>query len=54
VTAAEADRRGLVSELVDPEGLGQRALELACAIADLRQRAMMCVTSVDYGRFLTF
>ena len=35
VTAAEADRRGLVSELVEPDGLDQRALELACAIAEL-------------------
>ena len=35
VPAAEADRRGLVSELVEPEQLDQRSLELACAIADL-------------------
>ena len=35
VTAAEADRRGLVSELVEPERLDQRALELARAIAEL-------------------
>jgi enoyl-CoA hydratase len=35
VTAAEADRRGLVSELVEPDGLDQRALELAGAIAEL-------------------
>ena len=35
VTAAEADRRGLVSELVEPDRLDQRALELACAIAEL-------------------
>ena len=35
VTAEEADRRGLVSELVDPDGLIERALELASAIAEL-------------------
>jgi len=35
VTAAEADRRGLVSELVEPDGLDQRALGLACVIAEL-------------------
>jgi enoyl-CoA hydratase len=35
VSAAEADRRGLVSELVEPEQLSGRALELACAIAEL-------------------
>jgi enoyl-CoA hydratase/carnithine racemase len=35
VTAAEADRRGLVSELVEPDGLLERALERASAIADL-------------------
>ena len=35
VSAAEADRRGLVSELLEPEHLGPRALELACAIAEL-------------------
>jgi enoyl-CoA hydratase/carnithine racemase len=35
VTADEADRRGLVSELVDPDRLIARALELASAIAEL-------------------
>ena len=35
VSAAEADRRGLVSELVEPEQLDHRALELASAIAQL-------------------
>jgi enoyl-CoA hydratase len=35
VTAAEADRRGLVSELVEPEHLVARAIELASAIAEL-------------------
>jgi enoyl-CoA hydratase/carnithine racemase len=35
VTADEADRRGLVSELVDPDRLIDRALELALAIAEL-------------------
>jgi enoyl-CoA hydratase len=35
VTAAEADRRGLVSELLEPERLRPRALELARAIAEL-------------------
>ena len=35
VTADEADRRGLVSELVEPDSLIDRALELASAIAEL-------------------
>src|ERR1700735_3701822 len=35
VTAAEADRRGLVSELLEPDRLDRRALELAAAIAEL-------------------
>ena len=35
VTAAEADRRGLVSELVGPDLLAGRALELATGIAQL-------------------
>jgi len=35
VPAAEADRRGLVSQVVEPEQLMPRALELAQAIADL-------------------
>lgn len=35
VSAAEADRRGLVSELVEPDRLGARALELASGIAEL-------------------
>jgi enoyl-CoA hydratase/carnithine racemase len=35
VTAQEADRRGLVSEVVEPDRLGGRALELAAGIAQL-------------------
>lgn len=35
VSAAEADRRGLVSELVEPDRLADRAVELASLIADL-------------------
>lgn len=35
VSATEADRRGLVSELVEPDRLIDRALELASAIAEL-------------------
>jgi enoyl-CoA hydratase len=35
VSAAEADRRGLVSELVDPDQLHARAVELATLIAGL-------------------
>lgn len=35
VSAEEADRRGLVSELVEPDALAERALELASLIADL-------------------
>jgi len=35
VSAAEADRRGLVSELVEPDRLADRAVELASRIADL-------------------
>ena len=35
VPASEADRRGLVSQVVEPEQLMQRAVELARAIADL-------------------
>ncbi len=35
VTAEEADRRGLVSELVEPDALMERALERASAIAGL-------------------
>lgn len=35
VSAEEADRRGLVSQLVEPERLFERALELAGLIADL-------------------
>jgi enoyl-CoA hydratase len=35
VPAAEADRRGLVSEVVEPDRLDERALELAALIADL-------------------
>lgn len=35
VSAAEADRRGLVSEVVEPDRLCDRALELASHLADL-------------------
>jgi len=35
VSATEADRRGLVSELVEPQRLFDRAVELASLIADL-------------------
>ena len=35
VSADEADRRGLVSELVEPEGLVARAVEIASTIAGL-------------------
>jgi len=35
VTADEADRRGLVSELVEPDGVVSRAVEMASAIAEL-------------------
>jgi enoyl-CoA hydratase len=35
VSATEADRRGLVSELVEPDRLANRAVELASLIADL-------------------
>ncbi|MCT7660596.1 enoyl-CoA hydratase/isomerase family protein [Mycobacterium deserti] len=35
VSGEEADRRGLVSQLVEPERLGKRALELASTISDL-------------------
>ncbi|OMC09564.1 enoyl-CoA hydratase/isomerase family protein [Mycobacterium sp. SP-6446] len=35
VSAAEADRRALVSEVVEPDRLADRALELASLIADL-------------------
>jgi enoyl-CoA hydratase len=35
VSAAEADRRGLVSQLVEPDTLAERAVELASLIADL-------------------
>jgi enoyl-CoA hydratase len=40
VSAEEADRRGLVSELVEPQRLLDRALELAGAIADLAPLAV--------------
>jgi enoyl-CoA hydratase/carnithine racemase len=35
VTATEADRRGLISEVVEPDRLTDRAVELASLIADL-------------------
>jgi enoyl-CoA hydratase len=35
VSAAEADRRGLISEVVEPDRLTDRAVELASLIADL-------------------
>lgn len=37
VSAAEADRRGLVSELIEPDHLDVRAVELATAVAGLSQ-----------------
>mgnify|MGYP000948345441 CR=1 FL=1 len=40
VTAEEADRRGLVSALLDPDELMPRALETACAIAELPPLSM--------------
>ena len=40
VSAAEADRRGLVSELVEPDRLGERAIELATQIAGLAPLAV--------------
>jgi enoyl-CoA hydratase len=40
VSAAEADRRGLVSELVEPDRLLERALELASQIAELAPLAV--------------
>jgi enoyl-CoA hydratase len=40
VSAAEADRRGLVSELVEPERLVDRAVELASGIAELAPLAV--------------
>jgi enoyl-CoA hydratase len=35
VPASEADRRGLVSEMVEPDRLSERAMTIASAIADL-------------------
>jgi enoyl-CoA hydratase/carnithine racemase len=35
VSADEADQRGLVSEVVEPDRLSERAVELAALIADL-------------------
>ena len=35
VSAGEAERRGLVSELLEPDRLGERAAELAALIANL-------------------
>ncbi|SBS73634.1 putative enoyl-CoA hydratase echA12 [uncultured Mycobacterium sp.] len=35
VSAEEADRRGLVSQLVEPEQLAERAIEIASGVADL-------------------
>ncbi len=35
VAADEADRRGMVSELVEPDGVVNRAIEIASAIAEL-------------------
>jgi enoyl-CoA hydratase/carnithine racemase len=40
VSAEEADRRGLVSQLVEPDVLTVRALELAGQIADLSPLAV--------------
>jgi enoyl-CoA hydratase len=54
VTAEEADRRGLVSELVAPEQLTARAVELATTIAELSplgvqltKRALQVNTDAD-------
>ena len=35
VSAEEADRRGLVSQLVEPDQLVERAIEIACGVAEL-------------------
>jgi len=35
VSSTEADRRGLVSEIVEPDRLTERAMELAALIANL-------------------
>ena len=40
VSATEADRRGLISEVVEPDRLTDRALELASLIADLAPLAV--------------
>ncbi len=40
VAADEADRRGLVSELVEPDGLAGRAIEIASTIAELAPLAV--------------
>lgn len=40
VSAAEADKRGLVSEMVDPDRLSDRAVELASLIAGLAPLAV--------------
>jgi enoyl-CoA hydratase/carnithine racemase len=40
VSAEEADQRGLVSQLVEPDVLVERALELAAQIADLSPLAV--------------
>ena len=54
VTADEADRRGLVSELVEPDRLIDRAVEIASAIAELSplgvqltKRALQVNTDAD-------
>lgn len=55
VTADEADRRGLVSQTVDPDELGPRALELAAQIAghaplgvELTKRALQVNTDASH------
>jgi enoyl-CoA hydratase/carnithine racemase len=55
VTADEAERRGLVSQLVEPDQLHQRALELAAQIAghaplgvELTKRALQVNTDAAH------
>ncbi|WP_369829924.1 enoyl-CoA hydratase/isomerase family protein [Mycobacterium sp. E2238] len=59
VSAAEADRRGLVSELVEPDRLAERAVELASQIAghsplgaQLTKRALQVNTDADFSAAL--
>lgn len=59
VTADEADHRGLVSELVEPDRLVERAVEIASTIADLSplgvtltKRALQANTDATLGAAL--